>query len=121
MKNFNKLKEVLQTKQSFVITTHVNPDADAIGSELALTAILRKFGKNINVINYSETPYFLEFLDSNKTIEVYKPADHDDIIKTAEVIIVADMNDLRRTVKMETVLRESNAYKICIDHHQDLV
>ena len=119
MHDFSKLAEYLKNRDNFVITTHVNPDADAIGSELAIASILKKLGKKVKVVNYSETPYFLKFLDSNNFIEVYNPSHHDKIIKSAEAIIVVDVNDLRRTVKMEKVLRESNAIKICIDHHQD--
>ena len=36
MIDFNLLKDILQKNNSFVLTTHVNPDADAIGSEIAL-------------------------------------------------------------------------------------
>lgn len=119
MKEFQQLKSILQTYKTFVISSHVNPDADAIGSELAIAAVLQKLGKKVKVINYSETPYFLRFLDADNQIEVYKPENHDKIISSVDVIIIADTNDLRRTVKMENALRKSKAYKICVDHHQN--
>ena len=61
--NFNKLKNIIEENDSFLLTTHVNPDADAIGSEIALYNILKKLGKKIFIVNHSETTYNLVFLD----------------------------------------------------------
>ena len=43
--DFQKLKNILEQNNSFLVTTHVNPDADAIGSEVALYKVLKKLGK----------------------------------------------------------------------------
>ena len=59
MIDFNSLKDILQKNNSFLLTTHVNPDADAIGSEIALAGILKQLNKNIKIVNTSETPYNL--------------------------------------------------------------
>jgi phosphoesterase RecJ-like protein len=40
----------------FLLTSHVNPDGDAIGSELGLARLLRKMGKGAVVWNRDETP-----------------------------------------------------------------
>ncbi len=117
--DFNTLKKIIDENSDFVITCHVNPDADAIGSELALADLLKRKNKNVNVINYSKTPYNLEFLDSENIIEKYDSGKHDNIIETTDVIILLDLNQLSRTVKMETVIRNSNAIKVCIDHHTE--
>ena len=42
MINFNNLKNIFDSNNSFLLTTHVNPDADAIGSEIALFQILNR-------------------------------------------------------------------------------
>ena len=39
----------------FVLTTHVNPDGDALGSELALASWLTTRGKDVTIINCSDT------------------------------------------------------------------
>lgn len=119
MSKYSELKKILLEKSTFLITTHVNPDADAIGSEIALAEILYKLGKEYKIINYSETPYYLQFLDVRNEIEKYDYNKHKEYIKNVEVFIALDFNRLNRTIKMESVLKESQSIKICIDHHQD--
>lgn len=119
MIDFPKLKEIAEQYSSFLVTTHVNPDADAIGSQMAICKILKKLGKKVYAVNHSATPYYLEFLDSERIIEKYVPEKHDSIISECEVIIIADLNSINRTVKMEKAIRQSGALKVCIDHHQD--
>ena len=46
MIDFEKLKNIILKNSSFLLTTHVNPDADAIGSEVAFYNILKKLRKN---------------------------------------------------------------------------
>jgi len=119
MIDFQKLKEIFTGYNSFLVTTHVNPDADAIGSQLAISKILAKLGKKVYAINHSPNPYYLEFLDDEKILQRYDASIHDEIIKGCEVIIIADLNHVNRTVKMEKAIRNSKALKICIDHHQN--
>jgi phosphoesterase RecJ-like protein len=40
----------------FLLTSHINPDGDAIGSELGLARLLRQLGKGAVVWNQDETP-----------------------------------------------------------------
>jgi bifunctional oligoribonuclease and PAP phosphatase NrnA len=119
MADFEKLREIFISHSSFLITTHVNPDADAIGSQMALYKILKKLNKKVYAVNHSETPYYLEFLDDEKIIEKFDPSLHEDVIRECEVIIVEDLNYVNRTVRMEKAIRESKGIKICIDHHQE--
>ena len=54
-----------------IITTHMQPDADAIGSACAMKGVLRSFGIEARVINESPTPANLQFLPWADTIELY--------------------------------------------------
>jgi len=54
----DQLKEILSVRQNIVITTHVNPDGDAIGSSLALKNFLDKLGHSTNVIVPNDYPEF---------------------------------------------------------------
>ena len=69
MNDFSLLKKIIVDHNSFILSTHVNPDADALGSELAFYLILKKLGKKVRVVNHSSTPYNLEFLDEQAVIE----------------------------------------------------
>jgi bifunctional oligoribonuclease and PAP phosphatase NrnA len=119
MIDFQLLKKILSDYNSYLITTHVNPDADAIGSEIALYLILKELGKKVYIVNYSEIPYNLVFLDKPGAIETYNEEKHNTLIQSVDVIISADFNKSDRTVKMKPALDKSKALKICIDHHLD--
>jgi phosphoesterase RecJ-like protein len=119
---FLQIRNIIENHDNFLLTTHLLPDGDAIGSELALAEYLKKKSKNVFIINHSSTPDYLEFLDKYKHILTFR---HDvdknsGIIKNSEVIFLVDTNEFSRTKSMEKYLLNSNALKICIDHHLDL-
>jgi len=117
--DFKLLKKIIEDNNSFLITTHVNPDADAIGSEIAMYEVLKKLGKKIRIINHSLTPYYLQFLDSENVIKKFNPDTDKKYFDEADVLIALDFNRLNRLASMEKVFSESKKIKIRIDHHQD--
>jgi phosphoesterase RecJ-like protein len=119
MIDFQKLAEILTNNKTFLITTHVNPDADAIGSEVAFYKMLKMLGKESKIINHSATPYNLQFLDSDKVIEKYDAALHNNLFNSSNVLVALDFNRADRMVSMQKAFSDSKQLKICIDHHQD--
>lgn len=119
MIDFKKLKNIILNNSSFLLTTHVNPDADAIGSEIAFCEILKKLNKKVFIINHSNTPYNLEFFNQGNIIEKYSEELHRDVFNNVDVLVALDFNRANRIVSMEKYFRSSNKIKICIDHHQD--
>ena len=119
MIDFKKLADIIISNQSFLITTHVNPDADAIGSEIALGRVINLLGKKYKIINHSQTPYNLQFLDSNQVIEKFDAKLHNTLFDSSDVLIALDFNRADRMVSMQKAFSESKQLKICIDHHQD--
>ncbi len=119
MNDFSKLKKIIEGHNSFLLSTHVNPDADALGSELAFYLILKKLGKEVKVVNHSATPYNLEFLDKEKVIEKFDESVHGKIFDDVEVFVLLDLNQANRIVKMEKGFRSFKGVKVCIDHHLD--
>lgn len=119
MIDFQKLNDILINNQSFILTTHVNPDADAIGSEIALLKILNLLGKKVRIINYSLTPYNMSFLDASNKIEKYNDSIHNMLFDEADVLAALDFNRSDRLVSMEKIFTSSKKLKICIDHHQN--
>ena len=55
----------------FVLTTHVNPDGDAIGSEMAIYYYLQNIGKKAVILNCSPTPKYYRFLDPHNRIQQF--------------------------------------------------
>jgi len=118
MIDFILLQQIIENNNSFLLTTHVNPDADAIGSEIAFYLILKKLNKKIRIVNHSSTPYNLKFLDTENVIEKYNPETHKNIFTEADIIVALDFNRSDRTVSMRNEFVNSKKIKICIDHHQ---
>ncbi|MBI4428163.1 MAG: bifunctional oligoribonuclease/PAP phosphatase NrnA [Ignavibacteriales bacterium] len=118
-KEFEAFRKVLKTKKQFVLATHVNPDGDGIGSELALAAFLKARGKDVSILNHSATPLNYMFLDPRRDVQTFNPEKHGKMIEQADVIIVLDTNHPDRLVSMKEPVLRSKAYKICVDHHLD--
>ena len=117
--DFLILKKIIQENKSFLLTTHVNPDADAIGSEIAMYRILKALGKHVQIINHSITPYNLEFLDPDNIILKFDEARDKKVFDETDVLIALDFNRTNRLVSMQKIFSESDKIKVCIDHHQD--
>ncbi|TAK60638.1 MAG: bifunctional oligoribonuclease/PAP phosphatase NrnA [Bacteroidetes bacterium] len=117
--NVEPIKALIQQNNSFVLTTHVNPDGDGLGCELALARVLRKLGKHATIINHSETPEQYLWLDPAKEILHFSPEQHTELLSRADVIVVLDTNHPDRLRSMKDALLNSNAVKAVIDHHLD--
>lgn len=80
---------LLENKLSFMITSHVSPDGDSIGSVLALTLALLKNEKKAVPVIKDDIPRKYKFLPGTELIEK-------DISETFDVIIVLDCGDIER-------------------------
>jgi len=115
---WKNVRKLIDDNTSFLITTHINPDGDAIGSEMALAHFLRDIGKRVVVINSSRTPDSLLFLDSENLISVY-PHDYDaGVAEAADVVFVVDVNNWGHVGPVAEILENHPGKRICIDHHQ---
>jgi phosphoesterase RecJ-like protein len=113
------LRKVIDKFGNFVLTTHINPDGDGLGSETALALYLKSKGKNAVILNCSSTPRNYLFLNDIFPILHYNPAEHSPIINNAEAIIILDTNHPDRLLALGPEVKDSGAFKICIDHHLD--
>ena len=66
--------QLIRSGQRFLLTCHVMPDADAIGSMLGLAAILRSLGKEIVLYNRDQVPDMLDFLAGADEVRSSLPA-----------------------------------------------
>ena len=105
--------------QSFALTTHINPDGDALGSQLGLARFLRSRGKQVRIINHDPTPETLQFLLADETheIETYDAATHDAVLRGVDRILLVDNSAPDRLGRMERVMLEQAEQILCIDHH----
>ena len=117
---WQKIIPIIEQNNTFVITSHHNPDCDALGSELALAEHLGNLGKKVTIINSDPVPDTFRFLDPQRAIKKYLATKHLGLIKKAEVIIVLDASGgWKRIGRVGEALAQTEAIKICIDHHPD--
>jgi phosphoesterase RecJ-like protein len=117
---WQQLISLIEQKTHFVLTTHLNPDGDALGSELALAEHLASLGKMVTIINSDPAPEVYRFLDPQHVIKKYSPKKHLGLIQKAEVIVVVDASGgWKRVGRLGEALEQANAIKVCIDHHPD--
>ncbi|GAB1429514.1 bifunctional oligoribonuclease/PAP phosphatase NrnA [Ignavibacteria bacterium] len=109
----------LGVANNIVITTHINPDGDAIGSTLGLWNALHECGKNVTVINHSPTPANLQFLSGAEHIRVFHPKNDFSLITSADIICILDVNNIPRLESVGEAIEAAQGIKIVIDHHQE--
>lgn len=115
--DWQPLLQLIDTHERFVITSHVRPDADAIGSEMGLAAFLLQRGKQVRVINPSATPPHLQFLDPDHFIQKIGGATSVESACDTDVHFVVDTSAWQQLPDVGDVLRKTKARKVVIDHH----
>lgn len=118
-KNIKELRKLLETCDKIVITTHIAPDGDAIGSSLGLANVLNAIGKTVKVITPDMPPRNLMFLPGAKDIVVYTKYTEfaQQLLHDADLIFALDYNDIKRIDRVGDALASSKAFKAMIDHH----
>ena len=114
-----EIKDLLSLKSKILITTHVNPDGDAIGSSLALYNFLIKMGHDVSVVVPNDYPDFLKWMKSDdKIINFSEKTDYvKKLLNKIDIIFCLDFNNLTRINELGDLIKLSNSKKVLIDHH----
>ena len=112
-----RFTELVHSHDRFLLTSHVRPDCDALGSELGLAGVLDALGKDVLVVNAQKTPPNLEFIDPQRRLKTLgvdvEPFD----LEGCEVLMVLDTSAWAQLGSMADVVRGSKAHKAILDHH----
>lgn len=115
--DWSPLRSIIDQNQSFLISSHVRPDADALGSELGIAAILRSFGKSVTIVNATAPPANLHFMNEDQQIQKLE----DDIKRSglpdADVHIIVDTSAWQQLGAMAEVIQKAGKTRVVIDHH----
>lgn len=113
----NIILTAIENSKNILITTHANPDGDAIGSCLALYHYLQQKNKQAQIIIHSPIPTNLKFLDGINHIIISNDQQINELSINSDTIFVIDLNDISRVKSLRIAIEQSNALKIVIDHH----
>ncbi|MBL6604181.1 MAG: bifunctional oligoribonuclease/PAP phosphatase NrnA [Flavobacteriaceae bacterium] len=114
------IKSILSTKKKIILIPHSSPDADALGSCLALFHFFKN-DHNVSVISPNEFTEILNFLPGSENVIVYEfqKEKSDVLFDEAEIIFTLDFNSLGRAKNVSYKISKSSAKIIMIDHHEN--
>ena len=104
----NQIMDSIHKANNILITTHLSPDGDAIGSSLALYHFIKNKGKKVKLVVPNSFPYFLKWMDGINEIEIfdYNPLAGQNIIKNSDLIFSLDYNITKRVGDMGPFIEE---------------
>lgn len=116
-----EFRRLIEESEYVVLTCHVRPDGDAIGSTLGLWHLLKRLGKEATVIVPDKAPSNLSFLPGFKEIAVWTC--HSEFCETtvsrADLIICCDFNVPGRQDSLAPLIQGAACPHVLIDHHPD--
>ena len=117
MNSILKFKDFLKDSVQIVITTHIQPDADGIGSMLALNYALCLLGKKVTCVLEETIPRKLKYLDYDELIYSYSQYIKNHKQNEIDLLIVVDTNSLTRVGNKIQELGIDSHKILYIDHH----
>jgi phosphoesterase RecJ-like protein len=107
--------QLVQTRQNFLLTTHVRPDGDGLGSMMALAEILENRGKQVRLVVASVFPERYRFLDPRRRIERFEATNP--AWPAPDVVVVLDTGTWNQLALLGQCIARWPSAKVVIDHH----
>lgn len=119
MENLLAFQSFLSTPKNIVLTSHRNPDGDAIGSTLGLFHYLKEQGHSISILYPSEYPYVFSWMPGIEDVLIYdiEPEACNAKIDHADLIMSLDYNSFDRIDDMGKYILTKDIPTAMIDHH----
>jgi bifunctional oligoribonuclease and PAP phosphatase NrnA len=108
--------DLVRRHQRFLLTTHIRPDGDAIGSMLALADALKGLGKSVRTVVASRVAARYRFLDPEGRVEYFEPPG--DAWRDTDVAVVLDTSAWAQLGSFGPFFQSLPVAKAVIDHHQ---
>ena len=121
MNPIQELYPLLKQPRTIAITTHQKPDADAMGSSLALYHFLTGLGHQVTVVSPTNWAKWLDWMPGCERVMDYEQQRDkaNNLLKSVDWLFCLDFNIFHRTRTMTEILKSLNCVKILIDHHQE--
>ena len=114
--------DALKRSERIVLSTHMNPDGDAVGSLMGLGLFLRQLGFRVSMVCPSPYPGFLKFLDPDREILVFSRNREEVIqkITEADTIIAVDVSSFSRMEELGEIHNFMQGYLVEVDKNQNV-
>ena len=112
--NIDNIIDFIKGSNDFVVTSHISPDGDNIGSTLGIYYALQKLGKNVYYVLDDNAPLNLRFLVDK--VNRLSSADFNILNIDKYNLIALDCGDKSRVCVSEEIKNNAKTI-ICIDHH----
>ncbi|MDR0304248.1 MAG: DHH family phosphoesterase [Chitinispirillales bacterium] len=109
---WNDLRKIIIENDSFLISSHENPDGDSVCSQLAFWKYLKNIGKSAEIYNKDKVPEKFRFISNSQAISDIAPD------KKFDVLAIFDSSNPQRTA-IENIETRFADKIINIDHHRD--
>ena len=109
--------EFVARHRRILLTTHVNPDGDGLGSEVAMALWLRALGRQARILNDSTVPAAFTFLARHLPIETFEEAAAEAAFDATDALIVLDVSNRQRIGRLAPLLDRHLVPVAVVDHH----
>ena len=118
-----ELSKLFSSSENILIISHINPDGDSIGAQLALYHYFKATGKSVSLMAPNHLQEFLKWMDGVDQINVFinDRKKCRKLIEEADLIVMLDFNQPNRLGEAEEFVLTSRAKRVIIDHHLEPV
>lgn len=115
MSELSLLEDKIKSAESILITAHINPDGDALGSVIAMKeAVKNKYGKTSDAVVIGKFPEIYSFMPCKDDLINAENINHE---KVYDVVIALDVASKERLSILEKTFNNAK-YTVNIDHHK---
>jgi len=115
--DWTRFVKLISGNERFLVTTHIRPDCDGLGSAIAMAQALEHLNKEVVVVTGFETPPNLAFLDPDKRIKRIGTDIQIEQLQSIDAVVVLDTSAWAQLGDMCDFIRTTKAIKIVLDHH----
>ena len=115
--NWPAFVQIIRAGKRFLLTSHIRPDCDALGSELGMCGVLEALGKQVIIVNGQATPPNLEFIDPDKRLKAVGVDAPQADIDAVDVLMILDTSAWAQLGPVSEIVKTTRAKKIVLDHH----
>jgi phosphoesterase RecJ-like protein len=111
IKHIDSIIDYINESNYFLVTSHVSPDGDNVGSSLSMYYFLKKLNKEVSYVLDDVLPQNIRFL--TKDMQILKSSDFN---KKDYSLIALDCADTNRICVTDDI-KNNAKHIVCIDHH----